>query len=68
MPPPLQSDDLFDSPVEDPVRHKIEETLKAELDAACAAYYCARQEFRLFVANAIRRFNALLADGKLPAE
>ncbi|MGD0776592.1 MAG: hypothetical protein ABSC05_27570 [Candidatus Solibacter sp.] len=95
MPPPVQSDDPFDSPLEDPVRHKIEDTLKAELDAARAAYYGASQEFRLFVAqgtglpapdgnlrarqiaaahsaalhkytSAIRRFNAFLADGKLP--
>ena len=51
MPPPVQSDGLFGSPVEDPIRHKIEERLKAEMEAARAEYYSASQEFRLFVAH-----------------
>ena len=50
MPPPVQSDGLFGSP-EDPIRHKIEDRLKAEMEAARAEYYSASQEFRLFVAQ-----------------
>ena len=51
MPPPVESDFQFERPVEDPIRHKIEDGLKAALDAARAEYYCASQEFRLFVAQ-----------------
>jgi len=97
MPPPAQSDDLFGSSVEDPIRHKIEDRLKSEIESARAEYYCVSQEFRLFAAQgtglpapdgnlhakqiaavhsaalrrytgAMRRFNAFLADGKLPEE
>ena len=97
MPPPVQSDDLCGSPVEDPIRHKLEDRLKSEMESARAEYYFASQEFRLFVGHgtglpapdgnlraqqiaavhsaalrkytgAMRRFNAFLADGKLPEE
>ena len=95
MPPPVDSDDLFVAPQDDPVLQKIEGMLKDELEAARQEYYVASQEFRLFAAqgtglpapdgnlrakqiaanhssalrkytSAIRRFNAFLADGKLP--
>lgn len=48
MPPPVQSED---SPVEDPVRRKIEERLKSEVESARAEYYSASQEFRVFAAQ-----------------
>ena len=94
MPPPVPSGD---SPVEDPIRRKIEERLKSEVESARAEYHSASQEFRFFTAQgtglpapdgnlrakqiaavhsaalhkytgAIRRFNAFLAEGKLPEE
>jgi hypothetical protein len=94
MPPTVQSED---SPVEDPIRHKTEERLRAEVESARAEYDLASTEFRFFAAqgtglpapdgnlhakqiaafhssalhkytSAIRRFNAFLADGKLPGE
>ena len=49
IPPPAQPDELFGRPLEDPARHKIEDGLKEEMEAARAEYYCASQEFRLFV-------------------
>ena len=49
IPPPAQPDELFGHPLEDPVRHKIEDGLKSEMEAARAEYYGASQEFRLFV-------------------
>ena len=51
MPPPVESDSLFERPVEDPIQHKIENRLKAELEAARAEYYQASGEFRLFVTH-----------------
>jgi hypothetical protein len=49
IPPPAQPDELFWRPLEDPARHKIEDGLKSEMEAARAEYYGASQEFRLFV-------------------
>ena len=51
IPPPDQPDELFWRPVEDPVRHQIEEGLKSEMEAARAEYYGASRDFRLFVAQ-----------------
>ena len=48
MPPPVEADDLSAPPADDPVLHKIEGTLKDELETAREEYYFARQEFRLF--------------------
>ena len=51
MPPPFESDYLLDRLAEDPIQRKIEDRLKAEMEAARAEYYCASREFRLFVAH-----------------
>jgi hypothetical protein len=48
LPSPMQSED---STVEDPVRCKIEERLRSEVETARAAYYSASQEFRFFAAR-----------------
>jgi hypothetical protein len=48
MPPPVQPED---SPVEDPIRHKIEERLRSEVESARAEYYSASQEFRFFASQ-----------------
>jgi hypothetical protein len=97
MPPPVPSGDLFEILVEDPIRLKIENRLKAKLETARAEYDGASLEFRQFVAkgtglpapdgnlrakqiaavhsaalreytSAIRRFSAILTDGKLRGE
>jgi hypothetical protein len=51
MPPPVESDDLLESLVADPIQRKIEDRLKAEMEAARAEYYCASKEFRLFAVH-----------------
>jgi len=51
MPPPVEADDWFAGPADDPIQHKIEGMLKAELETAREEYYDARQEFRLFTAH-----------------
>jgi hypothetical protein len=51
MPPPVEPDPLPGPPFEDPVRHKIEDRLKIEMEAARAEYYLASQEFRIFAAH-----------------
>ena len=49
--PPVATDDFFMSPMEDPLRRKIEGRLRAELEGARAAYCGVSQEFRLFAAQ-----------------
>src|ERR1017187_9838794 len=39
IPPPVQPDDLFWRPQEDPARHKTEDVLKEAMEAARAEYY-----------------------------
>ena len=51
MPAPVEADDWFAAPADNPVQHKIEGMLKAELETAREEYYDARQEFRLFTAH-----------------
>jgi hypothetical protein len=51
IPPPVEPDDLFRLPLEDPARDEIENGLKATMEAARAEYYTASQEFRLFVGH-----------------
>ena len=51
MPPPVEPDNLFAPPADDPVLHKIEDKLKEELEAARGEYSLASQEFRLFAAQ-----------------
>ena len=48
MPPPVQPED---SPVEDPVRHKLEERLKSEVESARSEYDLASREFRFLAAK-----------------
>jgi hypothetical protein len=50
MPPPTETDDLFATAAEDPIRPKIEDGLKDEMEAARAEYDLASQEFRVFAA------------------
>ena len=51
MPPPAESDGLLEGLAEDPIQRKIEDRLKAEMEAAREEYYCASREFRLFVTH-----------------
>jgi len=51
MPPPVESEGQFEILVEDPILRKIEERLRVEMEAAREEFYCASQEFRLFVAH-----------------
>jgi hypothetical protein len=51
MPPPAESDGLLERLAEDPIQHKIEYRLKAEIEAAREEYYRASREFRLFVTH-----------------
>ena len=48
MPPPVQPED---PPVEDPVRHKLEERLKSEVESARSEYDLASREFRFLAAQ-----------------
>jgi hypothetical protein len=50
MPPPVEPEQLSPA-LEDPIRHKIEDRLKTEVEAARAEYYGASQEFRIFAAQ-----------------
>ena len=51
MPPPVECEGQFETLVEDPILRKIEERLRVEVEAARAEFYCASQEFCLFVAH-----------------
>jgi hypothetical protein len=51
MPPPVEADDCFAAPADDPAQRKIEGMLKDELETAREEYDVARQEFRLFTAQ-----------------
>ncbi len=51
MPPPAAAESQFETLVEDPILRKIEQRLKAEMETARSEYYCASQEFRLFVVH-----------------
>jgi hypothetical protein len=50
MPPPVEPEQLSPA-LEDPIRHKIEDWLKTEVEAARAEYYGASQEFRILTAQ-----------------
>jgi hypothetical protein len=51
MPPTVDPDEVLPSPFEDPIRRKIEDRLRTEMEAARAEYYLASQEFRIFTAQ-----------------
>jgi hypothetical protein len=51
LPPAVEPEAMFGPTVDDPIRHKIEDGLKSEMEAARTEYYSASQEFRLFAAR-----------------